>query len=183
MTDYKRKKFVAPELLEEAVDQIDELARQAKVRIALIGGYAMQLYGSDRLTGDVDFIADGPLRSLPPGPPLSFGGEQTQAPNDVPVDWILRVDELAPLYEAALDAARALPGGRVRVATPEYLAIMKMAARRSRDTLDLQFLIASRAIDVVKTRAIAKRHLGLYAGHEFDRIVDETLWKASQGKL
>jgi hypothetical protein len=47
------------------------------VRIALLGGFALQQYGSDRLTGDIDIAAPEVLDGLPAGKALTFGGVQT----------------------------------------------------------------------------------------------------------
>ncbi|KKW45662.1 MAG: hypothetical protein UY96_C0017G0063 [Parcubacteria group bacterium GW2011_GWB1_56_8] len=176
-------KFLAPELLEEAVEQVAAIAKHERVRVALIGGFALQLYGSTRLTGDVDFASDVRLDALPPGPSLSFGGEQTQAPNGVPVDIVLRDDKYAELYDEALAQAIHQRGVPVPVARPEHLAAMKMVAGRARDDADLEFLVASGVVDVKKALAVIKEHLGSYAEDEFGELVEEILWKAGRGRL
>lgn len=177
------KKFLDPALLMEAVEQVGALAKAEGVRVALIGGFALQLYGSNRLTGDVDFAAEERVRALPPGPALSFGGEQTEAPNGVPVDVVIRDDDYAGLYEEAVAKAVRVKGVTVPVVRPEYLAAMKMVAGRGRDATDLEFLIASGTVRPERTRKIVKKHLGPYAAGEFDRIVDEVEWKASRGRV
>lgn len=177
------KKFLAPEVLAEAVAQVAELAKRERVSILLIGGFAMQHYGSDRLTGDVDFAATDRLDALPRGPALSFGGEQTHAPNGVPVDLVLRNDEFASLYEEAIARGVKPRGMPVPIVRPEHLAAMKMVAGRSRDTLDLEFLVASHAVAPTKARKVILKHLGPYAAREFDRFVEEVAWKASKGRL
>jgi hypothetical protein len=173
-----RKKFLAPELLEQAALQIDSLAGEQDVPLVLVGGFAMQFYGSDRLTGDVDFAADRSLSGLPEGKALSFGGVQTQAPNGVPVDLIVRDDEYQDLYEAAIDNPVTDDDTGLLIAAPEYLAAMKMVAGRQRDMGDLEVLILSGELDLTKTRQVVRKFLGQYAVREFDRIVDEAVWRA-----
>jgi hypothetical protein len=179
----KSKRFLDPALLAEALAQVAELAEREGVRIALLGGFALQHYGSDRLTGDIDVVAEERVRGLPPGTALSFGGEQTEAPNGVPVDVVLRDDEYAGLYQEALEHATRVEGMPAPLVRPEHLAAMKMVAARDRDMLDLDFLIASSVVDAKKARAIIKKHLGPYGAQEFDRIVDEVAWKVSRGKV
>jgi hypothetical protein len=178
-----RKKFLDPALLAEAVGQVGALAKAEGVRIVLIGGFALQLFGSDRLTGDVDFAAEERVRSLPRGKALSFGGEQTEAPNGVPVDVVLRSDDYAGLYEEAVTRATRVQGVPVPVARPEHLAAMKMVAGRARDMVDLEFLVASGTADPARARRVIRKHLGPYAADEFDRVVEEIAWKASRGRL
>lgn len=179
----QKKKFLDPALLGEAVDQVGALARRERVRVVLIGGFALQLYGSDRLTGDVDFAAAQRIDALPRGEPLSFGGEQTHAPNGVPVDLVLRQDDYAGLYEEAIERATKIPGVAVPVVRPEYLAAMKMVAGRGRDEADLAFLIVSEIVNPSKARRVIRQHLGPYAAGEFDQLVDEVRWRASRGEV
>ncbi|HEX4950151.1 MAG TPA: hypothetical protein VFZ34_26025, partial [Blastocatellia bacterium] len=57
----------------EAAQEVGKLAEQEEIAWALAGGLAMHLYGSPRLTKDVDIIASNNL-SLTPQHPLTFGG-------------------------------------------------------------------------------------------------------------
>ena len=99
----------------------DELKRVAELahvvgereglRVAVAGGLAMILYGSPRLTKDVDVVS----RGVPPAPaeltrgePLSFGGYTFGTPMGIDLDWIVRDDDYRALYEEALHAI--LPG-------------------------------------------------------------------------
>lgn len=177
------KRFLDPALLAEAVKQVSELAKKEGVRVALIGGFALQFYGSDRLTGDIDIAAEERVQALPRGKALSFGGEQTKAPNGVPVDVVLRDDDYASLYDEAIAKASHVKGMPILVVRPEYLAAMKMVAGRGRDSTDLEFLILSGVADVGKTKRVIKKFLGLYGAEEFERIVDEVAWKASRGRV
>lgn len=178
-----QKKMLSPEVLEQATAELAGLAKQEGVRIALIGGFALQQYGSQRLTGDVDVVAERRIEALPRGPALSFGGEQTQSPNGVPVDMVLRDDDFASLYDDALARAKRRRGLPVPLVGPEHLAAMKMVAGRGRDMTDLEFLITSGALDRKKARKVIREHLGAYAAKEFERIVEEAEWKASRGRV
>jgi hypothetical protein len=183
MTSGGNKKFLDPAVLSEAATQVTELAANEGVRVALVGGFALQLYGSDRLTGDVDFAAERLLEALAAEKPLTFGGAKVRAPNGVDVDLVVRCDDFASLYEEALERAQPMQGSATRVVQPEYLAAMKMIAGRPRDDADLAFLITSKTIDFDRTRAILRKHLGPYAVTEFDRVVEEVQWLASKGRL
>ena len=177
----RSKRFLDPKTLDEAAAEIARLAEAESVQVALAGGYALQLYGSPRLTGDVDVVVDELIQALPPGPALSFGGVQTEAPNGVPVDMMLRDDDYARLYKEALRAARPHEGAPMPVVTPEYLVAMKMVAGRPRDEADLDWLITADVADLRRARKIVREHLGPYAAGELDRIVEVARWRASRG--
>jgi hypothetical protein len=71
----------------------------------------------------------------------------------------------------------------VRVARPEHLVALKMAAARDKDVLDMKFLLGVEGlVDGGKARAIVRRHLGPYAAQEFDRVVDEVAWERQTGR-
>jgi hypothetical protein len=150
------------------------------VHVALIGGYALQLYGSPRLTGDLDVVVDRALEALPEIGPLSFGGYQSDTPNGVPVDVVMRNDDYAALYEEALEASFGSSESPIPVVQSEHIAAMKMVAGRGRDMADLEWLITSRTIDLAETKRIVRRHLGPYAVQEFERIVEQARWRASR---
>jgi hypothetical protein len=182
----RSRRFLAPEMLDEAAREVAALARDENVSVALIGGYALQLYGSPRLTGDVDVVADGLIEALPDGESLSFGGVQTESPNGVPIDLVLRDDDYAKLYEDALEEAlvRAveLADAPMPVVRLEYLAAMKMGAGRARDEADLEWIILRSGVDLPAARRTIRQYLGTYAAREFDRIVEEARWKSSHGR-
>jgi Nucleotidyltransferase of unknown function (DUF6036) len=178
----KRHKFLAPEKLEEAVAEVAYLADQGKMQVALIGGFALQLYGSPRLTGDIDVVAKTRVRGLPAGEALSFGGIQTCAPNGVPVDWVIRNDAYTRLYDEALRRAGRIRGVPILVVRPEYLVAMKMVAGRTKDAADLEWILISGAVDVKAARVVVERHLGPYGAQELDQLVVESRWKASRGR-
>lgn len=174
--------MLSPEVLAEAASEVGVIAEAEGTKIALIGGLAMQMYGSDRLTGDVDIAAEVRIHGLRQGTALSFGGEQTHSSAGVPVDIVVRDDDFASLYEDAVDHAIMLPESPIPVADPEHIAAMKMVAGRSKDSADLAFLIVSGVVDPAKAKRLIRKHLGPYAANEFDRIVEEAIWKASTGR-
>ena len=178
MKKNNRYEFLSPEILDQAVVDITEIARESGVRLVLVGGYAMQLYGSPRLTANVDVAALEMLESLEPEQELSFGGAQVRAPNGVPVDIIVRDDEYAPLYSKAIKTAKYVQEAPLSVVGPEYLAAMKMAAgRRGKNDADLEFLVAAEVVDIAKARRVIQKFLGIYAAREFDQLVRVVHWK------
>lgn len=87
----------------EAAQKIGEIARTENIDWALIGGIAMYLYGSPRLTKDVDIIASDYV-SLEANAPLVFGGNNyivEVGKYKVAVDWIVRRDGYAKYYRTA----------------------------------------------------------------------------------
>lgn len=129
----------------EAALKIGEIAATENVEWALIGGLAMHLYGSDRLTKDVDIIA-GHLLKIPAEKILGHlkqGGvryEIETSSNKVSVDWIIRRDEAKKYYEAALKAAVLFE--RIPIISPEWLVILKYIAGRFKDQEDAIFLLS-----------------------------------------
>jgi len=110
----------------EAVQKVGQLAAEEEIDWAVAGGLAMHLYGSQRLTKDVDIIASNHL-SLTPQHSLSFGGSSYTlevGKYAVQVDWIVRNDGYQKYYRAALKDAIKLPNG-ICIVTPEWLVILK----------------------------------------------------------
>jgi hypothetical protein len=176
-------KFLSPEVLLAGVAEVASLAKQERIRVVLVGGLAMQHYGSDRLTGDLDFAAAEALRSLAVIRPLTFGGVQATTPGGVPVEIIVRDDDYQALYEEVVALSPLVRELGVRVARPEHLVALKMAAARDKDVLDMKFLLGVEGlVDGGKARAIVRRHLGPYAAQEFDRVVDEVAWERQTGR-
>lgn len=125
--------------------KIGEIAGRERVAWALIGGLAMHLYGSDRLTKDVDIIAEN-LLNLPPEKILGHlkqGGvryEIETADKKVSVDWIIRRDEARKYYEQALKDAVYIE--KIPIISPEWLVILKYIAGRFKDQEDAVFLLS-----------------------------------------
>jgi hypothetical protein len=150
----------------KTVKKIAETADAESTEWALIGGIAMHLYGSGRLTRDVDLIASRTI-SLPAVRPLSFGGERYTVKvedRNVAVDWIVRRDNARRFYEIALSEAVLLPNG-IKVVTPEWLIILKFIAGRYKDQEDGVFLL--RQTDLVNRRQIRRNIL---------KVVGEETW-------
>ncbi len=126
----------------EAARHIAEVAEKEGVDFALAGGIAMHLYGFTRATTDVDLIASDVL-DLEADHDLSFGGESYQVEvgaRMINVDWIVRDDDAADIYQAALAGAEESAVG-LRIITPEWLVIIKKLADRGKDHLDLLWLL------------------------------------------
>lgn len=126
----------------EASIEIGKTAETENVNWALVGGIAMYLYGSPRLTKDVDIIATNNL-SLKANGPLTFGGSNYTievGKYKVAVDWIVRNDGYAKYYRKALAEAIAMPKG-YKLISPEWLLILKMFAGRQKDYDDIVFLL------------------------------------------
>ncbi|MEP7339310.1 MAG: hypothetical protein ABI977_16355 [Acidobacteriota bacterium] len=121
---------------------IFEQAKKEGVACALAGGIAMHLYGYLRATHDVDFLAEKDL-DLPYEEKLSFGGLSHSiqvGTRKVIVDIIVRDDFFRAFYDAALRDARQTEEGWL-VVTPEWMVILKYMAGRSKDILDLLWML------------------------------------------
>lgn len=193
MAPRKRKsqsRFLSSDETAATTKWVVERWRSGSGKIAMVGGAAMQFYGSDRLTKDVDFVADDtdpadrPASRLRFLSDLSFGGKRYLAPGDIPVDVIVRKDEAAPLYEASLDAADPTDEGFF-IVTPEHLAAMKFDAMRAKDEIDLLWLLAQKdLVDVRKAEEIVREFLGgSRVAKEFRQLVHEAEWRAKEGEF
>ena len=164
------------EALDRAALEALALAKKQGVRAAVAGGRALQWFGSERFTKDVDIVAEAPLAGLRRVKPITFGGSILRASNGVAVDWIVRNDEAAPLYQEALFAARKLPGCPYPLISAEYLAAMKFVAGREKDRLDLAALVQGRRLNTRKAWSIIRKHIGWWAAKEFDAFIEEARW-------
>ncbi len=177
----KRDKFIDPERINEIVTMLQRLSEQQGFHFALVGGVALQYLGSDRLTKDVDVVADVPaeFRGLTVLGPINFGGVAYQTPSGGKLDYILRSDDFVELYEKALSGAIITEDGFPMV-TPDYLAAMKFVAHitdrqgGAKHLEDLKWLL--RQPDLVNTKkvsAIIYRHAGGRLSQDmFQRVVD-----------
>ena len=128
-----------------ALKKIAKVAEKERVEWALAGGIAMHLYGSPRLTKDVDVVSEDFL-SIEGKHRLSFGGisyEVKVGKKIVTVDWIVRNDDYAEYYRQSLEDAVQLPNG-LKVLTPEWLIILKSIAGRPKDRDDAVFLLKNK---------------------------------------
>ncbi len=131
----------------EASLEIGKTATAENIDWAIVGGKAMYLYGSPRLTKDVDIIATNYV-SLKANAPLNFGGSNyiiEIGKYKVAIDWIVRNDGYAKYYKAALADAIAMPKG-YKLISPEWLVILKMFAGRQKDYDDIVFLLRQKEL-------------------------------------
>lgn len=173
----KKKKWITPDEIDWAIDLMKSISETQGIVSVLIGGVAMQSYGSPRLTKDIDFAVDAAFESpdvLSILGPINFGGNAYISAAGAQIDAILRNDEYTALYEEAL-ANHVTTEDGVPIVTPEYLAAMKFAANEPKHTLDLQWLIKQPGLlDLAKVRNLIYRHVGQKFGVEtFERLVDQ----------
>jgi hypothetical protein len=173
------KKYLSPDELFGALKALrEEVGGQ---NLVIIGGIAMQHYGSDRLTGDLDLLAKTvpAMVSFYSKKPkkLTFGGVRFRV-GGVPVDILVRDDELQKLYQNAYKEGMKSP---LKMVSMEHLTVMKMAAPRLKDKTDLAFLLAHPKLDYEKTRKLAVLYLGWYAGQELDSFRAEAEWRKKAG--
>lgn len=173
-----KERFIDPEQINEIIRLIKEMSEEQGFVAALVGGVAMQVYGSDRLTKDVDFALDQPIsdkKNLRKTKVLGFGGESYRAPSGAKVDLIVRNDDYTKLYDDALVNIQHTPQG-IPIVSPEHLAAMKLAAGREKDILDLKWLIRQVGLlNLKSTRSIVYRFMGRYAQDRFDDIADQAM--------
>ncbi|MDQ3633199.1 MAG: hypothetical protein M3405_01645 [Acidobacteriota bacterium] len=130
----------------ETIETVGNLADENDIDWALAGGLAVILYGSDRLTKDVDIIASKKLPLKSEGN-LVQGGERytvKTARRTVAVDWITRNDEAKKFYQQALKDAVMIAD--TPILTPEWLVILKYIAGRFKDQEDGVFLLRKKGL-------------------------------------
>jgi len=145
--------------------KLGELAKEKNIDWAFAGGIAMHVYGYVRATVDVDVVANE-LLGLESQKALSFGGASYLVEIDddpIIVDWIVRDDENAKFYAAALIEAVEVRTG-VRVISPEWMVILKHLAGRPKDQLDLTWLLQeSDLVDRARVVKSIEKVLGEYS--------------------
>lgn len=155
MSDEEIKKLVEKNLAKQTVstetgllvaEKLKKIAVRESVDFAIAGGLAMHLYGFVRATMDVDFVASQKI-SLEPIRQLTFGGERYKVEIDgreIDADWIVRRDKYAEIYRAALNDATEIDGQKI--ISPEWMVVMKYAAGRGKDQLDLLWLLQQKGL-------------------------------------
>lgn len=108
----------------------------------------------------------------------AVGGYVSRTPAGVPVAIILRADDYRTLYEEA--PLFATQDGNTAVISPEYLAAMKLVARRAKDRADLEFMVVDQVFDIDKARHLIRRHLGAYALEDFNAFVEVAQWRGKR---
>ena len=142
----------------ETIETVGKLAEENSINWALAGGLAVVLYGSGRLTKDIDIVASKTLPLENDGP-LEQGGERYSIKTGkrvVAVDWITRRDEAKRYYEEALREAVMIQD--LPILTPEWLVILKYIAGRFKDQEDGVFLLGKPGlVDRKKIKATIMR--------------------------
>jgi hypothetical protein len=126
----------------EAGMTLAQIANAKNIDWAFAGGISMHLYGYVRATVGVDIIASRIL-DLESEKTLSFGGKSYRVKvgrRKVTVDWIVRDDDLKGFYQRALENQIELENG-IKIISPEWLVILKHLSARSKDQLDLIWLL------------------------------------------
>ena len=138
----------------ETIETVAKLADENDIDWALAGGLAVILYGSDRLTKDVDIIASKILPLENDGILVQGGERYTIKTSNkiVAVDWITRSDEAKKFYERALKDAVMIQ--ETPILTPEWLVILKYIAGRFKDQEDGVFLL--KQDDLVDRKKVKK---------------------------
>ena len=133
----------------QAIDIVRKMADENDIDWAVCGGIAMAIYGSQRLTKDVDIIASKrlPLEKERIIGQLKQGGEhfivETES-RKVPIDWILRNDDFKAFYREALKDAVMID--EIPILTPEWLVILKFIAGRFKDQEDAIYLLREKGL-------------------------------------
>ena len=178
-----RRRFLSIDDLDGAAREVLSHAVAEGRLIAGAGGYAMQVYGSDRMTADLDVLSDGPLSALTCDRSLSFGGSSCRTSTGIPVDVIVRHDDYQALYDEALAGAQVVEDAPIRIVRPEHLAVIKLAAGRPKDESDLLFLAGVMTADEIDAaREFARRFLGRYGLDDLDSRIAEAAWLVERAK-
>ena len=151
----------------QAIDIVSKIANENNIGWALVGGLAMNFYGSDRLTKDIDMISNQrlPIPKEKIVGQLRQGGERFQAETDkktVSVDWIIRNDEFKAMFQDALSESVKI--NDVPILTPEWLVILKFIAGRFKDQEDAVYLLSRKGLvnrEFIKEKIV--KHFGLGA--------------------
>jgi hypothetical protein len=176
----------------QAIDIVRQMAVENDVDWAVCGGIAMAIYGSPRLTKDVDIIASKrlPLESERIIGHLKQGGEHFMVATEnreVPIDWILRNDDFKAFYREALKDAVIIDN--IPILTPEWLVILKFIAGRFKDQEDAIYLLREKGlVNRDKIRELIIKVFGANAwllaksGYQrwFD-LADENIEQATDG--
>jgi hypothetical protein len=133
----------------QAIDIVRQMAVANEIDWAVCGGIAMAVYGSPRLTKDVDIIASKrlPLESERIIGHLKQGGEHfivATENREVPIDWILRNDDFKAFYREALKDAVIIDN--IPILTPEWLVNLKFIAGRFKDQEDAIYLLREKGL-------------------------------------
>lgn len=173
-----KERFIDLNQINEVILMVQKMSAEQGFTAALAGGVALQVYGSDLLTRDVDFVLDrepADKKNLRKARPLGFGGHSYVAPNGAKVGLIVRNDDYAKLYQDAL-ADLVMTSEGTPIVTPEHLAAMKLAAGREKDILALKWMIRRKGLlKLTKARSVIYRFMGRFAQDRFNDTVDQAI--------
>lgn len=140
----------------------------------------MQMFGSRRLTGDLDVLVESVPEGVEELRRLSFGGVKSRVAG-VPTDFIVRDDVAQDLYDAARLSAVAVSGYPLKVVSPEYMVSLKLFAGRAKDHGDIETIFGWN-VDRKKILSIAKKFLGIMAVKNLEQMMALSDWKRSRSE-
>lgn len=168
---------MGPDRAEQLTQIVRESADTVGAKWALIGGLAMQWYGSPKLTRSCDVISSRDLTfdALRRIKPIPSGGTLWRDPDGFDLSVRVRSDGYRALYEGALGEAVEKDG--LWIVRPEWLAAMKFACIGDGHTLDLHWILRRESlglVDVKRVEEIVNACLGgLFAKKSFRRTMDQ----------
>ena len=155
MTRRRKVSAVNPRIL-RVMRNVSRRLDEQNIAHALIGGLAVNRYGYERATADVDFIVTRDACEALTGNAL--GGEvygKTIQVKGVIIDLVFpKQDE--EFLEAQI--RRSSAGKKVPLIPEEALIYMKLVAGRMKDTADVVELLKRGKIDVSRTTSFLKKH-------------------------
>jgi hypothetical protein len=169
-------KFISPDQVESFIHLVRESAKAVDAEWALIGGLAMQWYGSPRLTRNCDVISSKHLsfETLEKVKIIPSGGIIWKNSDGFELSVRVRNDEYKSLFDGALKEAIQEDG--MRIVQPEWLAAMKFACIDEKHTLDLHWILRRESkglVDVKRVEQIVYDYLGgLFAKRSFHRTIE-----------
>jgi len=169
-------KFIGPAQVERFIELVRESAKVAGADWALVGGLAMQWYGSPSLTRNCDIISSRELsfESLERVKAIPSGGAIWKDSNGFELSVRVRIDEYKALFDEALKEAVEKDG--MKVVRPEWLAAMKFACVDEAHMLDLQWILRRESLGLVDVRHVEQivyDYLGgLFAKRSFRRTME-----------
>lgn len=169
--------------MQRVISEVIEKLKEEGTKAALVGGFAMHAYGSNRLTSDVDLLVEKPPAFAEEGDPLSIGGVSVEVDN-VTVDFIDGIgDEYHDLYQEGLRTAKQIPGQPAPVVRPEVLVAMKMLAGRPKDDTDLYYLLSSVDLNQEYLKKVITKFLGRYALKDLQNTAEMAKFLKTSGRL
>lgn len=141
---------------------VARVVAEAGLECCLIGGHAVNVWVEPRFTADIDLTVLADPRGLERLQRLlvaagyrvvrEVGGELPSGPDFVrfargPDDPPIDVQSAKTAYQVQVVSRARSVEGRVPVATPEDLVVLKLIAHRAKDLIDLHNLVALAGLD------------------------------------